>query len=82
MDFLINGVADILNTMAEVLPGFSFAHDLSADIRALKPYLDKANTLVPVDTVLIVLGLWVALQLVLAAYYWITRTINLLRGAG
>ncbi|MGO0063938.1 hypothetical protein ACTID9_28720 (plasmid) [Brevibacillus fluminis] len=82
MDFLINGISDVLNTMATALPGFSWAHDLAADVAALKPYFDKANVLMPVDTVLIVLGLWVALQIVLAAYYWITRTINLIRGAG
>jgi hypothetical protein len=82
MDFLINGVAGILRAMSVVLGGWSFPNDLANKIQVILPYLEKANMFLPVTVVFTVLGLWVALELVLIAYYWITRAINLLRGAG
>jgi hypothetical protein len=82
MDFIINGVAGFLNVMSVVLGGWSFPHDLAADLTKISPYLQKANMFVPIDEVLICLGLFIALQAVLMAYYWITRAINLIRGAG
>lgn len=36
----------------------------------------------PMDDGLAVLGLFISVNLALAAYYWITRAINLIRGAG
>lgn len=82
MDFVLNGVTTVINAMAAVLQGFSWTRDLGADIAKISPYLQKANMLLPVDAVLTVLGLYVAVQLASIAYYWISRTINLLRGAG
>lgn len=82
MDFVINGVAGFLRVMSVVLGGWSFPRNLANDVAQLKPYLQKANMILPMDETLTVLGLYVALMLVLMAYYWITRTINLIRGAG
>jgi hypothetical protein len=82
MDFLLNAVSKMINAMAAVLGSWEFGHDLSADINKISPYLQLANWMLPVKTALIIAALWVALQLVLIAYYWITRAINLLRGAG
>jgi hypothetical protein len=44
--------------------------------------LQKANMILPMDETLTCLGLYIGLMLVLMAYYWITRAINLIRGAG
>jgi hypothetical protein len=82
MDFLLGGVTKVINAMAAVLQGFSFTRDLGQDIAKISPYLQKANALLPIDAALTVLGLYITVQLALVAYYWITRTINLLRGAG
>lgn len=82
MDWLLNGVSTLLGAMSRVLGGWSFGHDIAVDVAGIMPYINKANYLLPVDTVLTVCGLYITIQLVLAAYYWITRVINLLRGAG
>lgn len=82
MDLLLHGVSTLLHTMATALGGWSFGHSLATDIEGIMPYLHKANYLLPVDDVLTLCGLYVTIQLVLAAFYWITRTINLIRGAG
>lgn len=82
MDFLINTIAGALNTMSAVLGGWSFPRNLATDVLAITPYLEKANMILPVDELLIVLGLFLGLQLILMAYYWITRMLNLIRGAG
>lgn len=82
MDFILNGVSGFLRIMSVVLGGWSFPRNLASDIAAIKPYLQKANMIVPMDETLTCLSLYVALMLVLMAYYWITRTINLVRGAG
>lgn len=82
MDFVLRGVTGVINAMASVLQGFSFTRNLGEDIAKISPYLQKANMLLPIDAALAVLGLWVAVNLALVAYYWITRTINLIRGAG
>lgn len=82
MDFLLNGVSTLLNKMSAVLGGWSVVHDFGADIAAIMPYIHKANFLLPMDDVLSICGLYITVQLVLAAFYWITRVINLLRGAG
>lgn len=82
MDFIINGVAGFLSTMSKVLGGWSFPRNLANDVAAVKPYLQKANMILPMDETLTCLGLYVGLMLVLMAYYWVTRAINLIRGAG
>lgn len=82
MDFILNAVSGMINTMSAVLGGWSFTRNLAQDMQQIMPYLQKANMILPVSEFLAVLALWVGLQLVLAAYYWITRAINLLRGAG
>jgi hypothetical protein len=82
MDFLLNGVSGLINKMAAVLGGFSFTHNLGQDLALVVPYMQKANALLPMDTVFIILGLYITIQLLLITYYWITRAINLLRGAG
>lgn len=82
MDSLLNAVSGIINTMSVVLGNWSFTRDLGQDMKMIMPYFQKANMLLPVSEFLTVLGVWIGLQLVLAAYYWITRAINLLRGAG
>jgi hypothetical protein len=82
MDFVLNAVSTMLNAMSAVLMGWSFTRDLGADIGKIMPYLQKANMILPVSEFLAVLAIWIGLQLVLAAYYWITRAVNLLRGAG
>lgn len=82
MDFLLGAVSGTLNAMAAVLPGFTFARDLSADIAKITPYIQKANYMLPVDAAMNVLSLFCALQVCMILYYWITRAINLLRGAG
>lgn len=82
MDFLLNAVTKVLNTASAALPGFTFLHNIAADIGAIMPYLQKANAILPMDTLLAVMGLGLAVNLALLAYYWITRAINLIRGAG
>lgn len=82
MDFILNGVTKVINAMAQVLQGFSFTRNLGEDIAKISPYLQKANAIIPVDAALTVLSLFVAVNLALVAYYWITRAINLIRGAG
>lgn len=79
---MLGGVIKVINMMAAVLGGFSFTRNLGADLAKVGPYLQKANMILPVDAVLAVLGLYVSVNIALAAYYWINRTINLLRGAG
>lgn len=82
MDFILEALTKAMNGMSNVLGGWSFTRNLANDLNTIKPYLEKANMLIPVDTALEVLGLYLGLQLVLIAYYWITRALNLLRGAG
>lgn len=82
MDFILNGVTGLINTMSKVLGSFSFTRDLGADIGKITPYIQKANVLIPVDAALSVLALFITVNLLLMAYYWVTRAINLLRGAG
>lgn len=82
MDFMLGAVTKVINGAAAILRGFSFTRNLADDVAALAPYLRKGNALVPIDTALAVISLVIAVQLALAAYYWITRAINLLRGAG
>jgi len=82
VDFLLGGVSGIIRTMSKVLSGFSFTRNLSADINRLAPYFQKVNVFMPMDDGLAVLGLFISVNLALAAYYWITRAINLIRGAG
>lgn len=82
MDFILNGVTKTINAMSAVLGGFSFTRNLAADIAKVGPYLQKANSIIPVSEALTVLSLYIAVQIALIAYYWITRALNLLRGAG
>lgn len=82
MDFILGGVSDLLNTMSAALGGWTFARDLASDFAKMQPYLRKANAIIPINDALTVLGLYAGVQLALVAYYWITRAINLLRGAG
>lgn len=82
MDFILDGVSSVINAMAAVLGGFSFTRNLGEDMGKIMPYLQKANSLLPVSDALAVLGLFITVNLALMAYYWITRSINLIRGAG
>jgi hypothetical protein len=82
VDFILGGVAGFLSKMSKVLGGWSFPGDLGETVSRLTPYLQKANMFIPISTVMIVFGVYIGLQLVLMAYYWITRAINLIRGAG
>jgi hypothetical protein len=82
MDFILNAVTGMINTMSAILGNWSFTRNLAEDMNKIMPFLQKANMILPVSEFLSVLALWIGLQLVLAAYYWITRAINLLRGAG
>lgn len=82
MDFLLGALSGAIRKMSAVLGGWSFTRDLSQDMNLIMPYLQKANMLLPVSDFLTVLSLYIGLQLVLIAYYWITRAINLIRGAG
>ena len=82
MDFILNAVTGLMNSMSLLLGSWSFTRNLAGDFNMIMPYFRKANMLLPVSDFLAVLGLWVGLQVVLIAYYWINRAINLLRGAG
>ncbi len=82
MDFLIGSVSRVLNGMSSLLGGFSFTHSLSSDVGLIMPYIQKGNAFLPVDTALTILSLFMTVNLLLMAFYWITRVINLLRGAG
>ncbi|MCL6456519.1 MAG: hypothetical protein K6T85_00790 [Gorillibacterium sp.] len=82
MDFMLHGVTWILQNMGTVLGGFSWSHNLAADIQLLQTYYQKANIILPVDAALQIGSLFITVQLALAAYYWICRVINLIRGAG
>lgn len=82
MDFVLNAVTGTINAMSTVLVGWTFTRNLGEDMAKITPYMQKANVLVPVDAALNVLALWIGVNLALIAYYWISRTLNLLRGAG
>lgn len=82
MDFLISGLASFINSIASHLPQWSFTHNIASDVSTIQPYLNLANTLLPINTMLTLFGLWIGLQLMLIALYWIDRLINLIRGAG
>lgn len=82
MDFLLNGLTTLITAMSTVLQGFSWTRNLGQDIAKIVPYLQKANAFVPISEALAVLAILVTLHLLLIAYYWVARTINLLRGAG
>lgn len=82
MDFILDAITGTINSMAMVLKGFSFTRNLGEDLSKISPYLEKANMIIPVDAALTVLGLYITVNLALIAYYWITRALNLLRGAG
>jgi len=82
MDFVLGAVTKTIKAMAKVLSGFSFTRNLADDLNAISSYLQKANYFLPVSETLTVLGLFLTVNLCLIAYYWITRAINLLRGAG
>ena len=82
MTGLTDLLADFLSSFSSVLGSWSFTRDLAEDINSIMPYWHKANYLLPVSETLTVLTLFITLQLVLMAYYWITRAINLIRGAG
>lgn len=82
MDFILNGVTTVLNAMSMVLVGFDFTRNLGQDLAKVSGYLQKANMILPITAVLFSLSMFVSIQLALIAYYWITRALNLLRGAG
>jgi sorbitol-specific phosphotransferase system component IIC len=82
MDFLLGGVTKLISGLSKILVGFNFTHALGDDIALIMPYINKGNALVPVDTALTILSIWITINLLLMAYYWVTRVINLLRGAG
>lgn len=82
MDFLLGGVSKMIGAMSKVLSGFSFTRNLADDIRTVSEWYQKANVLVPVNEAVKIGALFITVQLCLIAYYWITRAINLLRGAG
>jgi len=82
MDFLIGATTGLLRKMSLVLGGWSFPRNIANDLDLIVPYLQKANMFIPIATAMTVFALWCSLQLVLLAYYWLTRAINLLRGAG
>lgn len=82
MDFILGAVTQTLNAMSSLLQGFSFTRNLGQDMAKITPYIQKANYIIPVDAGMSVLGLFLSLQLALIAYYWVTRAINLIRGAG
>lgn len=82
MDFILNAVSNAINAMSNVLGNWSFTRNLAEDISQITTYLEKANMIIPVSTALTILGIYLSLQLVLIAYYWVTRAINLIRGAG
>lgn len=82
MDFIISGLATFINSVASLLPQWSWTHDITTDVVTISPYLGKAAVFLPIDTALTLMGLWVGLNLFLIALYWIDRLINLVRGAG
>lgn len=82
LDFILDGVSGFLHTMSLVLGGWSIADDLGTKLSMISPYMEKANRFVPISEAMKVFAAWISLQLVLMAYYFITRTINLIRGAG
>lgn len=82
MDLLLGGVSKTIRAMSRILGSWSFTRNLADDVAKVGPYWQKANYFLPFSDVLTVLGLFIGLNLALIAYYWITRAINLLRGAG
>jgi hypothetical protein len=82
MDFMVNAVANFLAAATKLLPNWTFTHNIANDVNTITPYLQKANTLLPIGTALTLAGLYISIQLALMALYWIDRIINLIRGAG
>jgi len=82
MDFILGAVSKTISGMSKILGGFSFTRNLGEDLAKVTPYLQKANYFLPMSETLTVLALYLTVNLALIAYYWITRAINLLRGAG
>lgn len=76
-------IASFINFIASKIP--SFDADVSAlpsSVATLNNCLSKMNQFFPCDTLATVLALMIGIYIVLNAFYWIQRVINLLRGAG
>lgn len=82
LDFILQAVADVIRQMSAILGNWTWTRNLADDLVTIAEYLQKANALLPVSAALTLLGLFVTLELLMIAYYWISRAINLLRGAG
>lgn len=78
----MSGVASFIQTVAGFLPQWHFLHNIADDVNTLSQYIQKANTILPIETAVTLLSLAIGLELLLIAFYWISRTINLIRGAG
>lgn len=79
----LNGVASLLDTIFNLLPGFSVDNGkLTSALTTIFDYVKKANKIFPIDTLFTVIGLFVAFSLAMAALWAAMRLINLIRGAG
>lgn len=76
-------VASFIDSIAEKIPSFSSdTGQLSSSIATVNTCLQKMNKYFPCDTLCTVIGLVIGIYIVLNAFYWIQRVINLLRGSG
>lgn len=76
-------VASFIDSLASLIPSFeSDTGNLSSAVGTVNSLLVQCNKVFPVDTVCTVLGLMIGIFIILNAFYWIQRAVNLLRGSG
>lgn len=80
---ILNGIAKILDFIFDLLPSFSLDNSkLSESWEIVNRYLEKANKIFPIDTLMTVIGIFCAFAVAMFAYWGAMRVINLIRGAG
>jgi hypothetical protein len=82
MSFLFDSIAGFLNTVSSAIPTFEFTRDIINDYNTILPYFQKINYIFPVSEALTVMTLFITVQVLLVTFYWLSRAINLIRGAG
>lgn len=80
---ILNGIVSILDFLFGLLPSFSIDDTkLSTSWEIIIEYVEKANKIFPVDTLMTVIGIFCAFAVAMFAYWSAMRVINLIRGAG
>lgn len=80
---ILNGIANILDFIFGLLPSFSIDDSkLAQSWQIVNDYVEKANKIFPIDTLMTVIGIFCAFAVAMFIYWGAMRVINLIRGAG